>query len=161
MNYQLLKASTDEHFEAIKALLQAYQNELKRNLSFQQFDEELNDLRKIYVHDKAAIFVLLNEEKQTYAACVGLKEIQAGICEMKRLYVAPAFRQKGYGQVLTKHIIEEGRQMGFKSMVLDTLEELKPAIRLYKKLGFKEIEAYNDNPFEDVIFMRLDYSPST
>ena len=51
--------------------------------------------------------------------------------------------------------------MGFQSMVLDTLEELKPAIRLYKKLGFKEIEAYNDNPFEDVIFMRLDYSPST
>jgi ribosomal protein S18 acetylase RimI-like enzyme len=40
-------------------------------------------------------------------------------------------------------------------MVLDTLKPLKSAIHLYKKFGFEEIQAYYDNPMDDVIYMRL------
>ena len=41
-------------------------------------------------------------------------------------------------------------------MFLDTLPYLQSAIHIYKKVGFYEIEAYNDNPMEDSIFMKLD-----
>ena len=43
---------------------------------------------------------------------------------------------------------------GYSCMVLDTIEPLQSAIRLYKGLGFQETEPYYDNPMEDVIYMK-------
>ena len=43
---------------------------------------------------------------------------------------------------------------GYSCMVLDTIEPLQSAIRLYKRLGFQETEPYYDNPMEDVIYMK-------
>ena len=59
------------------------------------------------------------------------------------------------GYELIKDIIELASKDDFEEMVLDTLKPLKSAIHLYKKFGFEEIQAYYDNPMDDVIYMRL------
>lgn len=41
-------------------------------------------------------------------------------------------------------------------MLLDTLPFLEPAIRMYRKFGFYEIESYNNSPMDASIYMRLD-----
>ncbi len=89
-----------------------------------------------------------------FVGCVALRQIGEGLCEMKRLFVQPAFRGKGIGKALAQAIIEEGRRIGYKHMRLDTVME--PAKSLYRSLGFLEIPPYQHVPVEGVVFMELE-----
>ena len=73
---------------------------------------------------------------------------------MKRLYVKPSYQGQGIGQKLVETLLLLAKDDGYSCMVLDTIEPLQSAIRLYKGLGFQETEPYYDNPMEDVIYMK-------
>ena len=64
--------------------------------------------------------------------------------------------KKKLGETLVEKIITEAREIGYSYMVLDTFPFLQNAIRLYKKIGFYEIESYNDSPLDTSIYMKLD-----
>lgn len=84
------------------------------------------------------------------------KKIDKQNCEMKRLFVRPAFRGKQIGNQLIQTIINDAKEIGYSYMLLDTLPFLKSAIHMYKKFGFYEIESYNDSPMSTSIYMKLD-----
>ena len=142
------------YIEDVKKLIEAYYKELDRNLDFQNIDEELNYLQMKYQEPQGKLLVALMNQK--VVGCVAFHQFKDEICEMKRLYVLPESRSYHIGQLLVEEIIKEAKQAGYKEMVLDTIEPLKSAIHLYKKYGFKEIEAYYENPMDDVIYMKLD-----
>jgi putative acetyltransferase len=76
---------------------------------------------------------------------------------MKRLYLRPAFRGKGFGRVLADRIIAEARQIGYQRMRLDTVEPvMKDAVAMYRRIGFKEIAAYCANPISGALYMELE-----
>ena len=75
---------------------------------------------------------------------------------MKRLYVIPKFRNKGIAKTLVEKIVSDAKKIGYSSMLLDTLPFLQTAIKMYKKMGFYEIECYNNSPMEDSIYLKLD-----
>lgn len=79
----------------------------------------------------------------------------SALCEMKRLYVRPAYRSTGLGRRLAAAILEAGRELGYNSMYLDTLESMTAARRLYESLGFRDISAYYNNPLTGVRFYAL------
>eukprot|EP00878_Enallax_costatus_P010573 GHUV01011044.1.p1 GENE.GHUV01011044.1~~GHUV01011044.1.p1 ORF type:complete len:296 (+),score=41.51 GHUV01011044.1:476-1363(+) len=70
----------------------------------------------------------------------------SGTCELKRLWVEQPHQQHGLGRILTTAAVEAAKQMGYKTMVLDTLETLTSANRLYEKLGFVRRKPYYYNP---------------
>ena len=75
---------------------------------------------------------------------------------MKRLYVRAEFRGKGLGRTLTETIIEAARDLGYQQLRLDTLPaKMDQAIAMYRSLGFKDIERYYNNPYEEAAFMEL------
>lgn len=88
--------------------------------------------------------------------CIGLRKIDDENCEMKRLYVKPAFRGHKIANKLVELIINDAKEIGYKSILLDTLPFLEGAIRLYKKLGFFEIDSYNNSPMDNLVYLRLD-----
>ena len=110
------------------------------NLCFQNFEQELAALPGDYAPPDGRL--LLAEYEGQLAGCVALHKWEAGICEMKRLYLRPSFRGKGLGRVLAEAIIAEARNIGYQRMRLDTIEPImKDAVEMYRKLGFREIAA--------------------
>ena len=76
---------------------------------------------------------------------------------MKRLYLRPQFRGKGLGRVLADRIIAEARQIGYRRMRLDTVEPvMKDAVEMYRRMGFKEIPPYRENPIAGAMYMELE-----
>jgi GNAT superfamily N-acetyltransferase len=77
---------------------------------------------------------------------------------MKRLFVRDEFRGRRLGVSLIERIIEEGRLLGYKKMLLDTFApKMQKAVKIYRVHGFIEIPPYyNENPYSDVVYMELD-----
>jgi ribosomal protein S18 acetylase RimI-like enzyme len=152
---ELIQASTKEEIEIIRKLFLEYADWLGFELCFQGFDEELASLPGKYAPPKGRLYLL--KENENYAGCIALREIDEGISEMKRLYVKPEYRGRGYGNLMCKKLIEDAKAIGYKKMRLDTIgERMKSAYALYKSFGFYEIEPYNYNPQPGVVYMELE-----
>jgi len=92
------------------------------------------------------------------AGCVALRPIDAGACEMKRMFVRTDLHGKGVGRALGRAIIDEARAGGYRRMYLDTSVRQQEALTLYRSFGFREIEPYYDVPQELrnwLVFMEL------
>jgi carbonic anhydrase len=101
--------------------------------------------------------LLLAKAAGDVVGCVGLRPLEPGICEMKRLWVEPGWGGYGIGRALTQAVIDAARDLGYKRMRLDTLPALMPAAQhLYRGLGFQEIPAYYDCPLEGVVMLELE-----
>jgi GNAT superfamily N-acetyltransferase len=138
-----------------RELFLEYAQSLGFDLCFQNFEKELAGLPGDYAPPEGRL--LLVEYEGQLAACVALHKLDAGICEMKRLYLRPQFRGKGLGRALAERIIAEARQVGYQRMRLDTVEPvMKDAVEMYRKLGFKEIAPYRPNPIAGTMYMELE-----
>ena len=158
-------------------LFNEYANELNEDLCFQSFDAELeNPLKKYGLPSGALLLAYWNNEP---VGCVALTDITNAatshapehgisttlnatlnhpsttlrICEMKRLYVQPAFRKHKIGEALVNAILQQAQQLNYAVMKLDTLERLQAAIQLYLKNGFVITNAYYQNPLPGVVYM--------
>ena len=77
------------------------------------------------------------------------------VAELKRLRVADDVRRQGVGTRLTQGVIDWCRARGFRALVLNTTTPQKPAIELYKKLGFREVERTFLSKYE-LVWLRLE-----
>ncbi len=137
-----------------RELFLEYQKALGISLCFQNFDRELADLPGDYTPPSGRL--LLGHFEGQLAGCVALHSLEPGICEMKRLYLRPAFRGKGLGRIMVDAIVSEARRIGYHRLRLDTIEPLmKDAVRTYRKMGFREIAPYCANPCEGALYMEL------
>jgi len=149
-----MQAESRAQIAQARELFQEYAQSLGVNLCFQNFEQELAGLPGHYAPPEGRL--LLAEYEGLLAGCVALHKWESGICEMKRLYLRPAFRGKGFGRKLAEAIIAEARNIGYQRMRLDTIEPImKDAVEMYRKLGFREIEPYRPNPIAGAMYMEL------
>lgn len=150
-----------EYKEEIKELFTEYTNlviegdsTFKEYLEKQHFEQEVDHLKEKYGKPYGRLYIAFYNGK--VAGCIGLRKIDNQNSEMKRLFVKPEFRGKHIGNILAEKVINDAKEIGYKSILLDTLPFLKSAIKMYKKMGFYEIEQYNDSPMKEAVYLKLD-----
>ena len=127
-------------------------------LCLQDFERELASLPGPYAPPTGRLLLALGQGSggnDEAAGCVGLRKLEDGICEMKRLYVRTALRGEGVGRVLVEAAIAEACAIGYVKMRLDTLPAMHVAQELYKSLGFREIPAYHKSHAPDALYFEL------
>lgn len=144
----LIDASTDSEVARARDLMLTYAHSLSVSLDFQGFDQEMSQLPGPYAApDGALVIATVNGID---AGCCALRPIAdvdySNACEMKRLFVLPAFRGFGLGRLLVERVMSVARAAGYAHMLLDTLDEMEAARALYRELGFEEVDAYYYNP---------------
>ena len=149
-----------KELDIIREFFAGYQKELDEDLCFQSFDAELKEPLKKYGPPTGIIYLAYYNDIP--AGCIALMPLSpgkgAGTCEMKRLYVLPAYRQYKIGRALIEKLLVTAAELGYHTMKLDTLQKLEPAIHLYKKYGFIETTSYYPNPLPGVVYMQKQLS---
>ena len=140
-----------------RELFGEYARSLQIDLAFQDFEAELAALPGEYAPPGGALLLAFADD--TLAGCGAMRPLpdvdHANACEMKRLFVRPAFRGFGLGRVMAQALIDRAASAGYSSMLLDTLDDMASARALYASLGFEEVAPYYFNPIAGAHYMKV------
>jgi ribosomal protein S18 acetylase RimI-like enzyme len=155
---QIITPATPAEFQATRQMFREYAQQLGLDLSFQNFDAELDDLPGEYVEPQGALLLAMVDGH--LAGCCALRPLISSdypnACELKRLYVRDTHRRLGLGRQLAEAILDAARVAGYHHVLLDTLSEMESARALYEDLDFKEIAPYYHNPIAGAHYLKVD-----
>lgn len=172
MNVTIFAATAPEDFHTYAGLIRDYVDWLRQRLaqdkwfmekvmSHQALDKELEDVAGKYGPPKGRTFLVRSGSE--IVAGIAYNKMADGICEMKRLYVKPAFHGQGLGRKLCNTLIQAAVLEGYRLMRLDTARHLTEAIGMYKSLAFRRCPPYRDYPAEllpYLVFMDKPLAPA-
>ena len=106
------------------------------------FAAELDGLPGEFASPKGELLVA--EDEGTIVGCVALRPLSDDTCEMKRMFVSADCHGKGVGMLLGRAIVQAAKDIGYRTMFLDTGPKQIEAQALYHKLGFRDVAPYYD-----------------
>ena len=155
---RIQRATSAEDLLAVRQLFEDYQADLGIDLRFQGFAQELDTLPGLYADPDGAL--LLVRVDGAAAGCCAFRPLpntdHLNACEMKRLFVRPAFRGFGLGRQLVEHTMSMAQLAGYTTMLLDTLSDMEAARALYQEAGFVEVAPYYHNPLPGAHYLKVD-----
>ncbi len=149
---------TAAEMEAMRALWRAYgtwADGIGAHVCLDGFEAELAALPGPYARPAGRLLLAVAGPDRA-VGCVGLRPLDGGACEMKRLYVRPEARGRGLGARLVAALVAAAREAGHRRMVLETLPAMAEARRLYTRCGFREAPPAAPGPRAEVIRCELD-----
>lgn len=150
----IVPARQPSDYETARALFREYADWLAVDLCFQGFAAELDRLPEMYGPPFGCL--LLGRDAGGAIGCVGVRPLAPDACEMKRLFVRQSARGSGLGRRLATEAVIAARGLRYRRMLLDTLTTMDAARQIYVSLGFRETDAYYDNPLPGVRYFALD-----
>lgn len=147
-----------DDLQTVRDLFLDYQAGLGIDLCFQGFEAELAELPGTYAPPAGALLLACVDDEP--AGCCAMRPLyntdHLNACEMKRLFVRPAFRGFGLGRLLVERVLSDGQLAGYTTMLLDTLSDMETARALYQEVGFVEVAPYYHNPIPGAHYLKVD-----
>jgi ribosomal protein S18 acetylase RimI-like enzyme len=160
---QLVEAANPSLVTTARSLFREYAGTLDVDLCFQNFEAELAALPGEYATPGGALLVAVVDGEA--AGCGAFRALPdadyPNACEMKRLFVRPAFRRTGLGRQLAQRLMDLATQAGYSHLLLDTLDTMEAAREMYASLGFEEIPPYYFNPIPGAHYLKVDLEAGT
>jgi putative acetyltransferase len=155
---ELRRAADAPALAQTRAIFREYAASIGVDLCFQDFDAELAGLPGEYAPPAGELLLAyVDGELAGSGALRPLADVDyANACEMKRLYVRPAFRGLGLGRTIAEALLDAARGAGYSAILLDTLDEMETARELYGSLGFVEVPPYYFNPIAGAHYLKAD-----
>ena len=91
-------------------------------------------------------FVVLYEDGAPVAGG-GLRRLEDGVGEIKRMFVVPSARGRGHGRRVLAALEAAAAELGYLRLRLDTAQSMTVAIALYRGAGYRDIPDYNGNSY--------------
>lgn len=137
----------------VVGLLREYTDEIAsryyaRPATEAEVDEAIAEDPNDGLHPPEGVFLLARNGIEPFG-CVGIRPLEPGIAELKRMYVRPQARGLGVAARLLTAVEQHAQDLGFQAIRLDTRDDLVEARNLYAKYGFREIPAYNNGPYAE------------
>jgi N-acetylglutamate synthase-like GNAT family acetyltransferase len=148
----ILRKAANTDIPAVWALISSVLQSYGITANQATTDKDLADIEANYWERKGAFFVLLDGE--TVIGTAALHRETDAVCEVCRMYLAPAYRGRGLGRRLLEHCLREARERGFEEMCLKTASVLVEAISLYKRAGFTVVEGAEAGGNCDLVMRR-------
>jgi GNAT superfamily N-acetyltransferase len=129
---------------------------LERYFYVEDKDKEILDKCESSIIDQGGyiFFALLDNQA---AGCFSLMRIDQKVYELGKMAVDPLYQGKKIGQTMMEFAIEFARKTKWKKILLYSHTSLQPAIHIYRKFGFKEVELEPQSPYHrSNIKMELD-----
>ena len=149
---------TSEELNEASKLIAAYAQALKPSYCIQDLSIELAQLAKRFGPPLGGLLVAYIGYAS--AGCCAFRPLpetdHANACEMKRLYVSPAYRSMGLGHLLVEAVMDAARVAGYSCVLLDTLNEMEAARALYEEMGFVEVAPYVQSPIPGAHHLKVD-----
>lgn len=104
-------------------------------------DPILDKLSEVYKEPRSKYYIARVDE--VIAGGAGISQLEGGeahICELQKMYLLPAFRGQGIARRLIEKCLDFARSENYTQCYLETVPELKDAIRLYKYFGFSNLD---------------------
>ncbi len=152
---EIVEASTPVQIEQVRNLFSEYRAQLPVEYCPRSLDSEIAGLPGIYSPPQGRL--LLATVLGQPVGCVGLRPFPLErTCEMKRLYVRPAFRGGKLALALVERLLSVARDIGYVSLRLDTHPpSMQAALEMYRRFGFREVSADPLEPLEGLMYMEL------
>ena len=175
---------TEKQLAQIKDLFREYRILLDYEWGFKDFEKYLDALPGAYAPPLADLLLgyscnvdgqktrndcnnrptLENEEEMYYdhepVGCIAFRPLTNSACEIRRFYVQPTAQKRGLGRQLTEEVLRLAKIAGYSEIKLEAvaLPAWEAGVRIYKSMGFVEIQQYNDiSPAPDgSIYLGLD-----
>ena len=136
--------------EAVRELFAEYTHMLVAHdpyfqvyLDLQHYDAEVADLTKKYGMPDGRLYVAWCDGQP--AGCIALRRLDGTTCELKRLYVRPAFRGRGIAGVMMQRILDDARAIGYTVMLLDERDQNVPRARVLRHPAVQRQPAGHDD----------------
>lgn len=133
-----LRPASNADGEAVRSLIGDLLGEFGLLCDMCGIDADLLDIERAY-HQGGGRFDVIETREPAIIGTVGLLPIREGVCELRKMYLRPAWRGHGLGRRLLVHALQQARELGFLRMELETASVLTDAIRLYESFGFVPI----------------------
>jgi GNAT superfamily N-acetyltransferase len=152
MAVAIRKVEAGADFARLHGLFIAYEAGLPKELRHGSVPG-LAELAQTYAGQNAAFLATIEDST---IGCVAVKQLDSQTALMLRLFVRPESRGLGAARWLVTTAVAFARERGQHRMVLDTnKEQLMPAYRLYRSLGFEECEPFAAVTYECPTFMEI------
>ncbi len=148
------EARSKEEIQDFVMLVAEYLNSLPFELDFQDVEGELANPEREYSRLSGGV-ALVAYVQSVPVGCIGLRRLEPGVGELKRMFVAPDYRGAGIAKELCSRVLGIAREVGYEAVKLDTVAEMIEAISLYEGIGFVATGRYRLNPLPSARFFEI------